>query len=322
MIELGYWLSSEEHSAADLVRFARRAEEVGFPFALISDHYHPWLDRQGHSPYAWTAIGAIAQATERLRLGTAVTCPLIRYHPAIVAQAAATAATLLPGRFFLGVGTGENLNEHILGTHFPPPAVRREMLEEAIAVIRALWRGDTTSHRGRFFTVEDARIYERPASPPPIFVAAGGQHSAALAGRVGDGLIGVVPDARLVERFQASGGQGKPRCGQLHVCWAADEAEARRTALRYWPMAGMKGALLSELRRPAYVEAAAEPVDEQAIAHAVPCGPDPAAHLDGIRRFAAAGFDHLSVHQIGPDQEGFFRFYAHEVLPRLQEVEA
>src|ERR687883_157173 len=191
MVELGYALSSEEHTPNDLVRYARRAEEVGFAFALISDHYHPWLDQQGQSPFVWSVVGAIAHATQRLRLGTGVTCPTMRIHPAIVAQAAATAAAMMPGRFFLGVGTGENLNEHILGDRWPEADVRREMLEEAVEVIRLLWQGGQRSHHGRHYTVENARVYTLPETPPPIIVAASGPKAAELAGRIGDGFWGV-----------------------------------------------------------------------------------------------------------------------------------
>src|SRR5437764_1742725 len=181
MAEIGYALSSEEHPPSNLVRFAQCAEEAGFSFALISDHFHPWLDRQGHSPFVWSVIGAIAQVTERLRLGTGVTCPLMRYHPAIVAQAAATCAAMMPGRFFLGLGSGENLNEHILGEGWPSAPVRQDMLEEAIDIIRLLWQGGEHSFDGTYFTVDHARVYTLPAEPPPLFLAAAGTKSAEMA---------------------------------------------------------------------------------------------------------------------------------------------
>ena len=203
MATLGYALSSEEHRPGDLVRYARLAEEAGFPFALISDHYHPWVDRQGQAPFVWGVLGGIAQATGRLRVGTGVTCPTTRLHPAIVAQAAATAAALLPGRFFLGVGTGENLNEHILGDRWPPHDLRLARLEEAVAVIRLLWRGGVQTHRGEHYTVEHARVYTLPDEPVPIMVAAGGPHAAEVAGRIGDGLIGTAPDA-VLDRAKAA----------------------------------------------------------------------------------------------------------------------
>jgi G6PDH family F420-dependent oxidoreductase len=317
MARIGYALSCEEHGPRELVRYARLAEDAGFPFALISDHYHPWIDRQGHSPFVWSVIGGIAGATERLVLGTGVTCPSVRMHPAIVAQAAATSAAMMPGRFFLGVGTGENLNEHVLGDHWPPAAVRREMLEEAVGVIRDLWTGRVVEHRGRHYTVENARIYTLPDELPPIAVAAAGPEAAQLAGRIGDGFVGVSPDAELIDTFKTNGGDGKPRYGQVTVCWAEDEARARRIAHEWWPNIGLGGELSQVLSLPAHFEAAVENVGEEDVAEVVACGPDPAPHLELIEKYLDAGYDHVYVHQVGPDQEGFLRFYAREVLPRL-----
>jgi coenzyme F420-dependent glucose-6-phosphate dehydrogenase len=319
MASLGYALSTEEHAPDTLVRNARLAEEAGFEFALISDHYHPWIDRQGESPFVWAVVGAIANATERLRLGTGVTCPTIRIHPAIVAQAAATAATLMPGRFFLGVGSGENLNEHVVGGRWPPVAVRLEMLEEAIEAIRALWTGKLVSHRGKHYTIENARLYTLPNEPPPLVVAAAGPDAAELAGRMGDGLVGVSPQAEVVDAFDAAGGGGKPRYGQVQVCWAADEESAKQTALEWFPNIALPGDLSQELPQPAHFEQASELLSEEEMAEIVACGPDPERHLEMIGRFHEAGFDHVYIHQIGPDQEGFMDFYAREVLPRVSE---
>lgn len=322
MTTLGYKLSSEEFGPRELLRVARLAEESGFQFALISDHFHPWTDAQGQSPFVWSVIGGLAEATSRLVVGTGVTCPTMRTHPAIIAQAAATAAVMLPGRFFLGVGTGENLNEHIVGARWPSVDVRQDMLEEAVAVIRQLWRGGYQDHHGRFYAVENARVYTRPDSPPPIMVAASGTKAAQLAGRIGDGLVATEPAREVVEHFEAAGGRGKPRYAEISVCWARDEASARRTAHRQWPIAAMLGPLATELPVPAHFEAAAEMVTEDAVAEAVVCGPDAERHLAGIRQYVDAGFDHVCVHQIGPDQEGALRFYAREVLPRLAERRA
>jgi coenzyme F420-dependent glucose-6-phosphate dehydrogenase len=318
--EIGYALSSEEHGPGDLVAQARRAEETGFHFALISDHFHPWTDSQGQSPFVWSVIGGIAQTTSRLSLGTGVTCPLMRIHPAVIAQAAATAAAMMPGRFFLGVGSGENLNEHILGDHWPEADVRLEMLEEAVDLIRRLWGGETLSHRGRHYTVENARIYTRPEQPPPILVAGSGKKATALAGRIGDGFIGTKPDADAVKSFENAGGQDKPRYGQMTVCWAGDEATARRTAHAIWPTAGMPGELSQELKLPAHFEQVAQTVSEEDVAEVIVCGTDPQRHLDRIQEYRQAGFDHVYIHQVGPDQEGFFRFYQREVLPRLEPL--
>ena len=318
MAEIGYAISSEEHAPRDILHHARRAEEVGFPFALISDHFHPWVDRQGHSPFVWSVLGGIAHATERLRIGTGVTCPMIRIHPAIIAHAAATVAAMMPGRFFLGVGTGENLNEHILGDRWPPHDVRSEMLEEAVAVIRLLWQGGEQTHRGRHYTVENARLYTLPEEPPPIMVAGSGPRAARLAGRIGDGLINTAPDAEVRETFERAGGAGKPRYAQMTVCWAADEAQARRTAFEIWPNGGLKGELSQELPTPAHFEQAAKLVTEEMVAEEVVCGPDPERHIAKIQAYIDAGYDHIYVHQVGPDQEGFFRFYEREILPRFQ----
>jgi len=317
MVEIGYALSCEEHRPNDLIRYARRAEETGFTFALISDHYHPWVDRQGQSPFVWSVIGGIAQTTQQLRLGTGVTCPTMRLHPAIIAQAAATSATMMPGRFFLGVGTGENLNEHILGQRWPPHDIRLAKLEEAVKVIRLLWQGETCTHRGQHYTVENARIYTLPDELPPIMVAASGQHAAEAAGRIGDGLISTAPVANIVEQFDAAGGSGKPRYGQLTVCWAQDEASGRRIVHDYWPNGGVQGELSQELPSPAFFEQAAQMVREEDIAEKIPCGPDPGCHLKQIKVFMEAGFDHVYIHQVGPDQEGFFQFYERHVLPKL-----
>jgi G6PDH family F420-dependent oxidoreductase len=316
-MEIGYKLSSEEHGPNDLVHYARRAEESGFTFALISDHFHPWIDKQGQSPFVWSVIGGIAQATERLRVGTGVTCPTIRTHPAIVAHAAATTAAMMPGRFFLGVGTGENLNEHILGDRWPPAAVRLEMLEEALDVMRHLWKGGQRSHHGRHYTVENARIYTLPDEPPEVMVAAGGAKSARLAGRMGDALCAVAPIAEVVEIFDDAGGKGKPHYAELQACWAATEAEARKTAYEWWPMVGIKGELMQELPKPSNFEQAAGMVSEEDVAATVACGPDPERHIANIKEFVDAGYDHLCIHQIGEDQEGFFNFYESEVLPKL-----
>jgi len=314
---IGYTLSSEENGPAALVEQAVRAERVGFSFAMISDHFHPWIDRQGDSPFVWGVLGALSQATEKLQLATGVTCPTTRIHPAIIAHAAATAAALLPGRFSLGVGSGENLNEHILGDHWPPVPRRQERLEEAIEVIRLLWEGGLKSHRGRHYTVENARLYSLPEEPPPILVAVAGDRSTDLAARVGDGLVGTAPIAESVERFRAGGGAGKPTYGQLHVCWAKSEEEAKRTALEWWPNGAVSGSHFLELPLPSHFEEAAELVSEADIAENIVCGPDPERHLAAIREYLEAGYDHVYVHQVGPDQEGFFDFYERAVLPEL-----
>jgi coenzyme F420-dependent glucose-6-phosphate dehydrogenase len=322
MLRVGYKLSSEEFGPTDLVRQAVRAEAAGFDFALISDHYHPWTDRQGQSPFVWAALGGIAGATKRLVVGTGVTCPIIRLHPAIVAQAAATVASMMPGRFFLGVGTGENLNEHVTGSKWPPVDVRREMLEEAIAVIRLLWQGSTQSHRGPHYTVDQARLYTRPRTAPPIMVAGSGELAARLAGRAGDGFVTTDPDPALLRTFRRAGGRGKPSFVEVTVCWGRSEREARRRAHEVWALAALEGSLFTEIALPEQFEAAFKPITEAQVAEAVVCGPDPTRHLEAIRRASRAGYDHVCVHQVGPDQEGFMGFYAREILPRLRRARA
>jgi coenzyme F420-dependent glucose-6-phosphate dehydrogenase len=317
MAAIGYTLASEEHGARELVAQAARAEEVGFSFAVISDHFHPWVDAQGNSPFVWGVLGAVAEATERIELATGVTCPTTRIHPAIVAQAAATAAQLLPRRFSLGVGTGENLNEHILGDRWPPVADRQERLAEAIEVIRKLWEGGMKSHRGKHFRVENARIYSLPDEPPPILVAVAGEKSTDLAAEVGDGLFGTSPVAETIERFRKGGGEGKPTYGQLDVCWAESEEEAKRVALENWPNAAMGGSHTWELPLPKHFEEITEWAGEDDIAESIVCGPDPARHVEAIEEYVEAGYDHVYVHQVGPEQDGFFDFYAHEVLPKF-----
>jgi coenzyme F420-dependent glucose-6-phosphate dehydrogenase len=315
--EIGYKLCSEEQSPQELVDCARRAEKVGFDFAMISDHYHPWIDRQGQSSFVWAVLGGLSHVTERMKIGTAVTCPTVRIHPAIIAQAAATVASMLPGRFILGLGSGENLNEHILGGHWPEIAVRHEMLEEAVEVIRLLWQGGQQSHYGDHYTVENARIYTLPDDPPPIIVAAGGSKAAELAGRIGDGLVATSPNKELKREFEKAGGKGKPCYAEIAVCWAKEEAEARRTAHEYWPTVALSGELSQVLPVPAHFEQATKLVKEGDVAKEVICGPDPERHIARINEYAEAGFDHVWIHQIGPDQEGFFRFYEKEILPKL-----
>jgi coenzyme F420-dependent glucose-6-phosphate dehydrogenase len=320
-MELGYFLSSEEHAPNDMVRDAKAAEDAGFSFAMISDHYHPWLDDQGQSPFVWAVIGGIATVTGRLELTTAVTCPTMRIHPAIIAQAAATAGAMMPGRFSLGVGSGENLNEHILGDAWPSADVRLSMLEEAVEVIRSLWEGGYRSHLGEHYLVENARIYTLPDPLPRILVAAAGPEAARLAASIGDGFIGVSPDPKGVRAFAEAGGNG-PRYGKVTVCWAEDEREAVRTAHRTWRSSGIPGQASQELPLPMHFEQVSELVTEDMVAESMICGPDADRHLEGIKAFVDAGFDHVAVHQVGPDQEGGIRFYRERIMPRLSELGA
>ena len=316
-IKLGYTLSSEEHDPLTLVRNAQAAEQAGFEFLTISDHFHPWTDQQGQSPFVWSVIGAVAHATERVRIGTGVTCPTIRIHPAIIAQAAATSQVMSEGRFFLGVGSGEELNEHVTGARWPGPQERLEMLEEAIEVLRLLWEGGYQSHYGKQYTVEQARIFTLPDEPPPIAVAAAQPNAAELAGRLGDALITTSPDDELQGEFEKAGGKGKPCYGQLHVSVADSEEKGLHRALELWPNAAMGGPLGQELATTAHYEAVAELVREDDLAESVVSGADPGKHLEAIREYEQAGFTHVFVHQIGQDQDAFLRLYADEILPNL-----
>lgn len=318
MVELGYALSSEEHTPMDLVRNARTAEEAGFTFALISDHYHPWIDQQGQSPFVWSVIGAIAASTQRLRLGTGVTCPIMRIHPAVIAQAAATSAAMMPGRFFLGIGSGEALNEHITGEHWPSTSVRQDMMSEAIDIIRLLWEGEEVSFWGEFFTVENARLYTLPEETPPILIAASGTGTAALAGEIGDGLITTKANEKLVEEFESSGGKDKPKIGQVKVCWAENEEHALDTVYKYWPTEVVPGPLHSDLPTPAHFEETVKLIYKEDLKELIVLGPDPQCHLEKIQKLVDVGIDQVYIHQIGPDQEGFFNFYRREILPKFR----
>lgn len=316
-MELGYALSSEDHGPEELVRQAVLAEQAGFTFALISDHFHPWVGEQGHSPFVWSTLGGIAQATERIRVGTGVTCPLIRIHPAIVAQAAATVACMMPGRFFLGVGTGENLNEHVTGARWPLPFERLEMLEEAVAVIRKLWTGEEITHRGEHYTVPEARLYTCPDEPPDVYVAAAQPQAAELAGRIGDALISTSPDRDVVSRFEEAGGSGKPKVAMIHVAYDEDEEAGHERAHRIWPNLALAGSGGQELPAPRDFESSAENVTVEDVAESTPAGPDPEPYLELIRSYEEAGFTHVYVHQIGDNQQEFADFAARELLPRV-----
>jgi G6PDH family F420-dependent oxidoreductase len=317
MPELGFALSSEDHPPNELVRQAVLAERAGFTFALISDHFHPWIDAQGNSPFVWSTLGGIAQATESIRVGTGVTCPISRISPALVAQAAATVGAMMPGRFFLGVGSGENLNEHVLGARWPLPDERLEMLEEAVEVIRLLWHGAEQTHRGKHYTVDHARLYTLPDPLPELFVAATAPIAAALAGRIGDGLISTAPEAEYVQAFDHAGGKAKQKIGMMHCAYDEDEQAGLKRATKLWPNLALKGPLGQELATPSDFEAAVAMVDEGDVAKQTPCGPDPGPYLELIGKYADAGFTHIYVHQIGDNQDEFADFAARELMPRL-----
>jgi G6PDH family F420-dependent oxidoreductase len=315
-MRVGYFLSSEEYTPAELIEQARGAERAGFAGLWISDHYHPWVDAQGHSPFVWSVIGAISQVCA-LPVTTAVTCPTVRIHPAVIAQAAATSAVLLGGRFRLGVGTGEALNEHIFGDAWPEAEVRMEMLEEACEIIRALWTGKNVSHRGKHYTVENARLYTLPDTPPEIYVSGFGPKATELAGRIGDGYVSTMPDADLVSTFRSSGGGNKVCQGGFKAAFAATEAEGARIAYEKWPNAGVPGELSQVLPSPKHFEQASELVTEDMVKKAFICGNDPEQHLQQIDTYAKAGFDEVYVANTGPHFHGLFDLYAKHILPKI-----
>jgi G6PDH family F420-dependent oxidoreductase len=314
MVSLGYFLSCEEFGPKELVRQAKMAADAGFERLWISDHYHPWNDVQGQSPFVWSVIGALSEAVD-LPVTTAVTCPTIRIHPAVIAQAAATAAVQHEGRFVLGVGSGEALNEHVLGDAWPSADVRLEMLEEAVDVIRMLHRGEVVHHRGRHYTVEGARIYTLPPEPVPIYVSGFGPKATRLAGRIGDGYVATMPSAELVDMFRSSGGGSKPAQGGFKVCYAQSEEEGLDTAYRTWPNSQLPGELSQVLPQPRHFEQASELVTRDMMAGTLPCGPDVEAYQQTLQSYVDSGYDEVYVAQIGPRQQEFFEFWRTKVRP-------
>jgi G6PDH family F420-dependent oxidoreductase len=316
MTKIGFALSSEEFSPSELVAVAQAAHDAGFGDFMISDHFHPWTDRQGNSPFVWSVIGAIG-ATTSARVGTGVTCPTMRIHPAIIAQAAATSSDLCRGGFYLGVGSGEALNEHILGDKWPTASTRLAMLEESVELMRLLWEGELTSWEGEFYVVENARIYNAPREPIPVMVSGFGPKAAELAGRIGDGFVNTSPDAELVKVFNQNGGKGKPVQAMVKMCWNESEEQAKKIVYDLWPNSGLTGELAQELPTPAMFEQACEMVTEEMAVKGKALGPDPEAYVKSIQSYVDAGFNELYVQQVGPDQEGFLRFWTGEVAPRL-----
>jgi len=315
-VQYGYKLAAEAFDPRELVRQARLAEEAGFDFVEISDHFHPWLDSQGHSPFAWSVLGSIAASTERIGLATGVTCPTVRYHPAIIAQAAATLAILSEGRFTLGLGSGERLNEHVVAAGYPSVSDRQAMLREAIEIIRLLWSGGYHSYDGQYLALEDARVFDLPDELPLIAVAAGGPDAAGLAADLGDAMFGTDPDRALVEAYWARSGDG-PRYGEAAIAWAPDPDTAARAAheTARWSLLGWK--VMSELPNPANFEEASVFVRLDDVRDNVSCGPDVAAHVESVRAYEEAGYDRIAIMNLGPDVDGFFEFFANEFGPAL-----
>jgi G6PDH family F420-dependent oxidoreductase len=314
-MRIGYFLSSEEYAPAELIEQAKGAERAGFSGLWISDHYHPWVDAQGQSAFVWSTIGALSQACS-LPITTAVTCPTVRIHPAVIAQAAATSAVLTGGRFRLGVGTGEALNEHIFGDAWPEAEVRLEMLEEAVEIMRELWKGGTVSYRGKHYTVENARIYTLPEQPVEVLVSGFGPKAVSVAARIGEGYISTMPDGDLVRQFRAEGG-GKRVCqAGFKAAFAATEEQGAELAYQKWPNAGVPGELSQVLPSPRHFEQASQLVTQDMVKESFVCGNDPAAHLEMIDKYAEAGFDEIYVANTGPHWQGLFDLYAEHVLPK------
>jgi G6PDH family F420-dependent oxidoreductase len=321
LTKFGYTMMCEQSGPKELVSDVRAAESAGFDFAVISDHYFPWLDSMGHSPYAWSVLGAAAYATERIDLMTYVTCPIKRYHPVVVAQKAATAAIMSDGRFTLGLGAGENLNEHVTGGGWPAVNTRHQMLREALDIITKLFSGDYVNYRGEFFDVDSAKLWDMPDRPPPIGVAVSGGQSCRLAAEYADVMIAVEPEADLIQQFEASGGAGKPKVGQIPVCFDTDKLTAvdRAHSLFRWFGGGWK--VNSELPGTGAFEAASNSVSKDEVAEAIPCGSDVDEFVQAIRAFPDVGFSHIALVQIGGDtQHEFIDWAEKKLLPTLREI--
>ncbi|MFY1594263.1 TIGR03557 family F420-dependent LLM class oxidoreductase [Micromonospora sp. WMMD737] len=318
-MRIGYKLASEGHGPQEIIRQAIRAEEAGFDFVEMSDHFHPWLDTQGHSSFTWSVLGAVAAKTERIGLATGVTCPTVRYHPAIIAQAAATLALISDGRFTLGVGAGERLNEHVVGQGFPSVRGRHERLREALEIIRLLWQGGYHSFEGKHLHLEDARIFDLPETPPVIAVAASGRSSATMAAELGDGLFVTEPKASIVEHYRQAGGDG-PRYAEVPMAWATDDQQAVRAVLETsrWMVTGWK--VMSELPNPVNFDAASAYVEERHVRELFSVGPDPEAHVAAVRPYVEAGYDHVVLQNAGPDPDGFLDFFAGDLAARLRAL--
>ena len=316
-MRFGYFLSCEEYTPAQLVEQAVLAERAGFEALWISDHFHPWNDEQGQSPFVWSVIGALSQVCG-LPVTTAVTCPTVRTHPAVIAQAAATSAVLHGGRFVLGVGSGEALNEHILGTPWPSAEVRLEMLEEAVEVMRKLWTGETVNHRGTHYTVDSARIYTLPDEPPQVYVSGFGPQATDLAGRIGDGYITTKPDPDLLQRFRDAGGEGKPTQAGFKVSYADTEDEAVEHAHRLWANSGVPGEAAQVLPSPQHFEQVSALVTKEMTRESVPCGPDVDKHVEAFAPYLEAGYDEIYVANMGPHYKPMLQLYAEKVLPAVR----
>jgi G6PDH family F420-dependent oxidoreductase len=325
MTNFGYTLMTEQNGPRHLVRFATGAEEAGFDFEVMSDHFSPWLSEQGHAPYAWSVLGAVAHATSRIDLMTYVTCPTMRYHPAVVAQKAATVQLLAEGRFTLGLGSGESLNEHVVGDGWPGVETRQEMLAEAVEIIRALHTGDLITYRGDHFDVDSARIWDLPDIPVELAVAVAGDRAIEHFAPLADHLVAVEPDAGLIESWNAVDGarrigpSGAKAIGQIPICWDPDEKTAVTRAREQfrWFAGGWK--VNADLPTPAGFAAASQYVRPEDVAESIPCGPDLDRIVDAVKAFWEAGFTDVALVQVGGDsQDAFLEQAARPLLGKLR----
>jgi G6PDH family F420-dependent oxidoreductase len=320
MTRFGYKLMTETHDPRELVRNARLAEDAGFDFVSISDHYHPWLESHGHSPFAWSVLGAVCNATETIGIATGLTCPIIRYHPAIVAQAAGTIGVMSEGRFTLALGAGERLNEHVVGRGWPPVYERHAMLAEAVEVIRLLWKGETCSYQGAYFHLDSARVYDLPEKPIPLVIGVSGEKSTALAADVGAGIMAVEPKRALVEDWKKAGGKG-PRYGEVALGYAPSKAAGLALAHEYSRFGLLGWSVAAELPSVGAFEEATRFVRPEDLRDEVPHGPDAETYVEAVRKFVDAGFDHVVLLAAGPDQESFIRFFETELKDELRALD-
>jgi G6PDH family F420-dependent oxidoreductase len=322
LVRFGYTLMTEQSGPKELVRYAVQAEEVGFDFEVTSDHYSPWLTEQGHAPYAWSVLGAVAHATSRVELATYVTCPIQRYHPAVVAQKAATIQVLSDGRFILGLGAGENLNEHVTGEGWPPVAQRQDMLEEAVHIIRALHSGELVTWAGDHFRVDSARVWDAPDGGVPIGLAVSGEHSIERFAPLGDHLIAVEPDAELVSGWSKARPAGLSRSiGQIPICWAPDRQQAIDLAHEQFRWFGGGWFVNADLPTPAGFHAASQFVRKEDVAESIACGPDLDDLAESVKPYCEAGFTDVAVVQVGDAlQQEFLDKAAGPLLEKLRAL--
>jgi len=320
MVRFGYKLMTEEHGPSALLENTRRAEAAGFDFVSISDHFHPWLESQGHSPFAWSVLGAIAATTSRIGITTGLTCPILRYHPAVIAQAAATIAVMSGGRFSLAIGAGERLNEHVTGARWPSIPERHEMLEEAIDIFRALWSGGVHTLRGRHFTIDHARLYDLPDRPIPLTVGVSGEHSVALAARKADGIMATEAEPKLVQAYLAKAAKPGPRYAEVTLAYADSEPAALQVLHERMRFGAFGWSVLSELPNVEGFEAASQFVRPEDLKDAAGLGPDPESHLRAIGKYVDAGFDHIVLLGVGDQQAKFIDFFQGELRPRLADL--